>query len=97
MKRVLQVIILALLCLTLVFISKARLDLALTIVPEAADDGGSGETVDTLAKESIEAYSGSERRRMLRRMGAVLAVLALLAAILIPEMLRRAAPEHLRQ
>ena len=35
------------------------------------------ETVDTLAKESIEAYSGSERRRMLRRMGAVLAVLAL--------------------
>ena len=54
------------------------------------------ETVDTLAKESIEAYSGSERRRMLRRMGAVLAVLALLAAILIPEMLRRAAPEHLR-
>ena len=54
------------------------------------------ETVDTLAKESIAAYSGSERRRMLRRMGAVLAVLALLAAILIPEMLRRAAPEHLR-
>ena len=54
------------------------------------------ETVDTLAKESIEAYSGSERRRMLRRMGAVLAVLALLAAILIPEMLRRAAPAHLR-
>ena len=52
--------------------------------------------MDTLAKESIEAYSGSERRRMLRRMGAVLAVLALLAAILIPEMLRRAAPEHLR-
>ena len=52
MKRVLQVIILALLCLTLVFISKARLDLALTIVPEAADDGGSGETVDTLAPES---------------------------------------------
>ena len=27
------------------------------------------ETVDTLAKESIAAYSGSERRRMLRRMG----------------------------
>lgn len=52
MKRVLQVIILALLCLTLVFISKARLDLALTIVPEAADDGGSGETVDTLAPEA---------------------------------------------
>ena len=26
------------------------------------------ETVDTLAKESIAAYSGSERRRMLRRM-----------------------------
>mgnify|MGYP002516070403 CR=1 FL=1 len=51
------------------------------------------ETVDTLAKESIAAYSGSERRRMLRRMGAVLAALALLAAILIPEMLRRAAPE----
>ena len=41
------------------------------------------ETVDTLAKESIAAYSGSERRRMLRRMGAVLAALALLAAILI--------------
>ena len=52
MKRILQVVILALLCLTLVFISKARLDLALTIVPEAADDGGSGETVDTLAPES---------------------------------------------
>ena len=52
MKRVLQVIILALLCLTLVFISKARLDLALTIVPEAADDGGSGATVDTLAPEA---------------------------------------------
>lgn len=41
------------------------------------------ETVDTLARESIAAYSGSERRRMLRRMGAVLAALALLAAILI--------------
>ena len=51
------------------------------------------ETVDTLAKESIEAYSGSERRRMLRRMGAVLAVLALLAAILIPVLVRRMAPE----
>ena len=51
------------------------------------------ETVDTLAKESIEAYSGSERRRMLRRMGAVLAALALLAAILIPALVRRAAPE----
>ena len=37
MKRILQVVILALLCLTLVFISKARLDLALTIIPEAAE------------------------------------------------------------
>ena len=51
MKRVLQVIILALLCLTLVFISKARLDLALTIIPEAAADDSSNETVDTLAPE----------------------------------------------
>ena len=45
------------------------------------------ETVDTLAKESIEAYSGSERRRMLRRMGAVL------AAILIPVLVRRMTPQ----
>ena len=51
------------------------------------------ETVDTLAKESIEAYSGSERRRMLRRMGAVLAALALLAAILIPVLVRRMTPQ----
>ena len=51
------------------------------------------ETVDTLAKESIEAYSGSERRRMLRRMGAVLAVLALLAAILIPVLVRQMTPQ----
>lgn len=48
------------------------------------------ETVDTLAKESIAAYSGSERRRMLRRMGAVLAVLA---AILIPVLVRRMTPQ----
>lgn len=45
------------------------------------------ETVDTLAKESIAAYSGSERRRMLRRMGAVL------AAILIPVLVRRMTPQ----
>ena len=45
------------------------------------------ETVDTLAKESIAAYSGSERRRMLRRMGAVL------AAILIPVLDRRMTPQ----
>ena len=51
------------------------------------------ETVDTLAKESIAAYSGSERRRMLRRMGAVLAVLALLAAILIPVLVRQMTPQ----
>ena len=51
------------------------------------------ETVDTLAKESIAAYSGSERRRMLRRMGAVLAALALLAAILIPVLVRQMTPE----
>ena len=48
------------------------------------------ETVDTLAKESIAAYSGSERRRMLRRMGAVLAALA---AILIPVLVRRMTPQ----
>lgn len=48
------------------------------------------ETVDTLAKESIAAYSGSERRRMLRRMGAVLAALA---AILIPVLVRQMTPE----
>ena len=51
------------------------------------------ETVDTLAKESIAAYSGSERRRMLRRMGAVRAALALLAAILIPVRVRRRTPQ----
>ena len=51
------------------------------------------ETVDTLAKESIAAYSGSERRRMLRRMGAVLAALALLAAILIPVLVRQMTPQ----
>lgn len=51
------------------------------------------ETVDTLAKESIAAYSGSERRRMLQRMGAVLAALALLAAILIPVLVRRMTPQ----
>lgn len=45
------------------------------------------ETVDTLAKESIAAYSGSERRRMLRRM------VALLAAILIPVLVRRMTPQ----
>ena len=51
------------------------------------------ETVDTLTKESIAAYSGSERRRMLRRMVALLAALALLAAILIPVLVRRMTPE----
>lgn len=51
------------------------------------------ETVDTLVKESIAAYSSSEHRRMLRRMGAVLAALALLAAILIPVLVRRMTPE----
>ena len=45
------------------------------------------ETVDTLAKESIAAYSSSERRRMLRRM------VALLAAILIPVLVRRMTPQ----
>ena len=45
------------------------------------------ETVDTLAKESIAAYSSSEHRRMLRRM------LALLAAILIPVLVRRMTPQ----
>ena len=45
------------------------------------------ETVDTLAKESIAAYSGSEHRRMLRRM------VALLAAILIPVLVRRMTPQ----
>ena len=48
------------------------------------------ETVDTLAKESIAAYSGSERRRMLRRMGAVLAALP---AILIPVLVRQMTPQ----
>lgn len=51
------------------------------------------ETVDALTKESIAAYSSSERRRMLRRMGAVLAALALLAAILIPVLVRRMTPQ----
>ena len=45
------------------------------------------ETVDTLAKESITAYSSSEHRRMLRRM------VALLAAILIPVLVRRMTPQ----
>ena len=45
------------------------------------------ETVDTLAKESIAAYSSSEHRRMLRRM------VALLAAILIPVLVRRMTPQ----
>ncbi len=45
------------------------------------------ETVDTLAKESIAAYSSSEHRRMLRRM------VALLAAILIPVLVRQMTPE----
>ena len=45
------------------------------------------ETVDTLAKESIAAYSSSEHRRMLRRMAA------LLAAILIPVLVRRMTPQ----
>ena len=51
------------------------------------------ETVDTLAKESIAAYSSSEHRRMLRRMVALLAALALLAAILIPVLVRRMTPQ----
>lgn len=51
------------------------------------------ETVDTLAKESIAAYSGSERRRMLRRMVALLAALTLLAAILIPVLVRQMTPQ----
>lgn len=38
MKKILQIVCLALLCLALVFISKVRLDMALTIVP---DTGGS--------------------------------------------------------
>ena len=45
------------------------------------------ETVDTLAKESIAAYSSSEHRRMLRRM------VALLAAILIPVLVRQMTPQ----
>ena len=45
------------------------------------------ETVDTLAKESIAAYSSREHRRMLRRM------VALLAAILIPVLVRRMTPQ----
>ena len=48
------------------------------------------ETVDTLAKESIAAYSSSEHRRMLRRM---VALLAALAAILIPVLVRRMTPQ----
>lgn len=51
------------------------------------------ETVDTLAKESIAAYSSSEHRRMLRRMVALLAALALLAAILIPVLVRQMTPQ----
>ena len=53
MKKVLQVIILALLCLTLVFISKARLDLALTIIPEnLASADNREDSVEVLAPES---------------------------------------------
>ena len=51
------------------------------------------ETVDTLAKESIAAYSSSEHRRMLRRMVALLAALTLLAAILIPVLVRQMTPQ----
>ena len=35
MKKILQIVCLALLCLALVFITKARLDVALTIVPDS--------------------------------------------------------------
>ena len=51
------------------------------------------ETVDNLAKESIAAYSSSEHRRMLRRMVALLAALTLLAAILIPVLVRQMTPQ----
>jgi len=46
MKKILQILCLAVLCLALVFISKARLDLALTIIPEGSQGGQ--QTQDTL-------------------------------------------------
>ena len=48
MKKILQIVCLALLCLALVFITKARLDVALTIVPESGQNAAAAPEGDAL-------------------------------------------------
>ena len=55
MKKILQIVCLALLCLALVFITKARLDLALTIVPESSQSAAAALEGDSLPVSAPEA------------------------------------------
>ena len=54
MKKILQIACLALLCLALVFITKARLDVALTIVPDGSQ-GAAAPEEDALPVSAPEA------------------------------------------
>lgn len=55
MKKILQIACLALLCLALVFITKARLDTALTIVPDGSQSADVASKADALPVSAPEA------------------------------------------